>query len=99
MEGKLLSSRLELAVEGGEARELEYGEEIFGGQLRAPVPRRSEAAVDARASVEKVVGAGAVESVTEEILQDGGAQPKHAAPRGVDPAGESRILVQLVEGS
>ena len=57
------ASNLELPVKRREARELEDHEEGLRRQLRAPVPSGREPPVDARAGVEEIVRARAVETI------------------------------------
>ena len=61
-------SRVELAVEGREARQSKHDKIRLARQLGAPVPRGREPPVDARARVEEVVGAAAVEGELEKVL-------------------------------
>ena len=86
-------ARAASAEQSNEIKQLEDREEGLLRQLRAPVPCRGEAAVDARAGVEEVVRAAAVKRVPEKVLQDGSAQRRHAAPRGVNPLGDGAVLV------
>lgn len=64
---KVASLLLEVAIEANKARQEEDGVVFLLLNLRAPVPCRRQAAVDARASVHEVVGTTAIETMTEEV--------------------------------
>ena len=61
---------LERAVEAVEARHEEEMMKGLLGEGGAPIPARGETTVYARASIVKVIGAGAVEGVPEKVLQN-----------------------------
>src|SRR4051812_14307109 len=70
---KLLPNRmsksllLEVAIEAIEAREQEDGVVLLLLNARAPIPRARQAAVNARARINEIVGAAAVKAVAKEV--------------------------------
>eukprot|EP00312_Isochrysidales_sp_CCMP1244_P006232 CAMPEP_0196685384 /NCGR_PEP_ID=MMETSP1090-20130531/11175_1 /TAXON_ID=37098 /ORGANISM="Isochrysis sp, Strain CCMP1244" /LENGTH=141 /DNA_ID=CAMNT_0042023905 /DNA_START=81 /DNA_END=503 /DNA_ORIENTATION=- len=95
---RLSSAPAKASVKRGEAGQGEDDVEGLLRQLRAPVPRRRESAVDAGPGVEKVVAARAVKGEAEEVAQDGARERAHAAKGRVDPGADLLVVgVQLRE--
>lgn len=80
------------AVEPGEPGEVEDVVEWFLFNFGTPVPGAGETTVDARAGVEEIVGAAAVETVSNEIAENVFLTRLDASKGGVDVGFDSGIF-------